>query len=65
MFFERDLMHRHVACKCLQCGYISAYLWVEPGDPKTHVEMAGRIGDNSMLVDDELDEAYEPVGSRS
>ena len=37
MFFERDLLHRHVACKCLQCGYIAAYFWTEPGDPKPQV----------------------------
>ncbi len=55
MFFERDLMHRHVACKCLQCGYISAYFWVEPGEAKPQFEMAGRLGDSSMLVDDDID----------
>lgn len=65
MFFERDLMHRHIACKCLQCGYISAYLWVEPGEVKPHVEVAGRMGDSSMLVDDDLDAPLRGTASRA
>jgi len=52
MFFERDLLHRHVACKCLQCGYISMYLWTEPGDPSPQFEYAGRLGDSSMLIEE-------------
>ena len=52
MFFEQDLLHHHVACKCLQCGYISAYLWVEPGESKPRFEVAGRIGDSSTLRDE-------------
>ncbi|HEV3309997.1 MAG TPA: hypothetical protein VG815_05730 [Chloroflexota bacterium] len=52
MFFEPDLMHRHIACKCLQCGYISAYLWIEPGESKPQYELAGRISDGSVLADD-------------
>ncbi len=52
MFFERDLLHRHVACKCLQCGYIAAYFWTEPGDPKPQYEVAGRISDGTVLLED-------------
>jgi len=52
MFFEPDLMHHHVACKCLQCGYIAAYLWVEPGMARPQYEPAGRIADGSVLLDD-------------
>lgn len=52
MFFERDLLHKHVACKCLQCGYIAAYLWIEPGEPRPQFEMAGRLGDDSVLIED-------------
>ena len=55
MFFEPDLMHRHVACKCFQCGYIAAYLRIEPGEAKPQFEIAGRIGSTSMLVEDDLD----------
>jgi hypothetical protein len=53
MFFERDLLHRHVACKCLQCGFILAYLWTEPGGKRPEFELAGRLGDDSMLLADE------------
>lgn len=52
MFFEPDLMHRHIACKCLQCGNIAAYLWIEPGHVKPEFELAGRLGDASLLVED-------------
>lgn len=52
MFFERDLLHRHVACKCLQCGFIAAYFWTEPGDPKPQYEVAGRIADGTVMLED-------------
>lgn len=52
MFFEQDLLHRHVACKCLQCGNIAAYLWVEPGERKTHYERAGRVSNGTLLADE-------------
>jgi hypothetical protein len=53
MFFELDLMHRHIACKCFQCGNIAAYLWVEPGQP-TSVELAGRVSDGTLLLKEEV-----------
>lgn len=52
LFFEPDVIHSHVACKCLQCGYIAAYLWIEPGDDRPHVEVAGRLADGLDPVDD-------------
>lgn len=52
MFFEQDLMHRHIACKCFQCGFIAAYLWTEPGETKHQMEPAGRISDGTLLVED-------------
>jgi len=52
LFLEQDLLQRHIACKCLQCGNIAAYLWVEPGKPQTQWERAGRLSDGSVLLDD-------------
>ena len=52
MFFEQDLLHRHIACKCLQCGYIAAYLWVEPGHTRPRYEAAGVVSDGRLLIED-------------
>jgi uncharacterized Zn finger protein len=52
LFFEQDLLQRHIVCKCLQCGNIAAYLWVEPGHVRPFYETAGHLAAPGMLVED-------------